>query len=166
VPKKWQPVAAAVTGAVALGALAVPAAEATTNLGHRGSKVCHRHDHKLRGRFVHCVKDTRHARAVHRAKDHRTRVRYARRAAHRNAWVLPRYVVLCESGGNPTIANLTPAGIANGVPSGLYQITKPTWLGYGGGRFASEARYASVYEQGVIAKRVLASQGPRAWACW
>jgi Transglycosylase-like domain len=115
------------------------------------------------------TKYPRHIRIVcHRW--HKTFHRIVRRPVYRtggsNAWVLPRYVVMCESGGNPRAVNLTPAGIANGVPSGLYQITRPTWLAYGGGAFASEARFASVYEQGVIALRVLHGQGPHAWACW
>lgn len=129
-----------------------------------------------------CVKHTR-AVKVKRHRGHKMWPKVGKRARticmkrthvkrHRSsgggstAWVLPRYVVMCESGGNPRAVNLTPAGLANGTPSGLYQITRPTWLAYGGGRFASEARFATVYEQGVIAKRVLAGQGPRAWACW
>lgn len=105
-----------------------------------------------------------HARTVCMKRTHKVRHRSTSHGSTR--WVLPAYVVRCESGGNPRAVNLTPAGIANGTPSGLYQITRPTWLGYGGGRYASEARYASVYQQGVIALRVLHAQGPRAWACW
>ena len=117
---------------------------------HKGTDWSSR---KVHGKsFTHC----------HKIKPKRPK----HRSGGSSAWVLPRYVVMCESGGNPTAVNLTSAGIANGVPSGLYQITRPTWLAYGGGAFASEARFASVYEQGIIAKRVLAGQGPRAWACW
>lgn len=83
-----------------------------------------------------------------------------------SAWVLPSRVVMCESGGNSRVVNRTGAGAANGYPAGLYQITGPTWRAYGGGRFASTADRASIYQQGVIAKRVLANQGTRAWACW
>jgi len=121
---------------------------------------CHKHSKRVinrhKGRVwpargtksrTHCVKI--------RPKRHRSR-------GGSSAWVLPRYVVLCESGGNPRAVNYS-----NPLrPAGLYQIITPTWLGYGGGRFASTADRASVYEQGVIAKRVLAGQGPRAWECW
>lgn len=103
--------------------------------------------------FTHCVKIK-----PKRAKAHRS--------GGSNAWVLPRYVVMCESGGNPRVVNRTSAGAANGYPAGLYQITGPTWAAYGGRAFAPTADQASVYGQGVIAKRVLANQGSRAWACW
>lgn len=100
-----------------------------------------------------------------RARVHCHKVKRKHRSGS-SAWVLPRYVVMCESGGNPRVVNRTAAGAANGYPAGLYQITGPTWRAYGGARFAPSADRASVYEQGVIAKRVLANQGPRAWACW
>lgn len=93
-------------------------------------------------------------------------IRSHRARGHSSAWVLPRYVVMCESGGNPRVVNRTGAGAANGYPAGLYQITGPTWRAYGGTAYAYSADRASVWAQGVIAKRVLANQGPRAWACW
>lgn len=91
------------------------------------------------------------------------RHRLPRHRRHRStAWVLPRYVVMCESGGNARVVNYrNPLR-----PAGLYQIITPTWLGYGGGRFAATADRASVYAQGVIARRILRGQGPGAWECW
>lgn len=83
-----------------------------------------------------------------------------------SAWVLPRRVVLCESGGNPRAVNNSPAGRANHRPAGLYQIISPTWSAHGGLRFAPSADLASVWEQGVVALRILRSQGTRAWECW
>jgi Transglycosylase-like domain len=156
-----------------------PTASAAVNthrVFHVGNKSCHLHKsgHRHCGVRVKSWGHYRHYRhfwvsrkgALKHGRWHRGRHIHVRHSGGSTAWVLPRYVVMCESGGNPTVANLTPAGVANGVPSGLYQITRPTWLAYGGGRFASEARYASIYEQGVIALRVLHNQGPRAWACW
>lgn len=130
---------------------------------------------KTRNGYV-CVKHTKRIRvtrhrghvmwphAGHKARivcmKQRTHVR--RHRPHSSVWVLPGRVVMCESGGNPRAVNYT-----NPLrPAGLYQIITPTWVGYGGGRYASTADRASVWAQGVIAKRVLASQGPRAWACW
>jgi hypothetical protein len=100
----------------------------------------------------------------YKRRHHKVRHRSSRGGS--SAWVLPARVVMCESGGNPRVVNRTGAGAANGYPAGLYQIIGPTWRAYGGGRFASTADRASVWAQGVIAKRILAAQGTRAWACW
>jgi resuscitation-promoting factor RpfA len=65
-------------------------------------------------------------------------------------------VAACESGGNWSIST------GNGFYGGL-QFTHSTWIGYGGGRYASNANGASRSEQIAIAQRVLAGQGPGAW---
>jgi hypothetical protein len=62
----------------------------------------------------------------------------------------------CESGGNWHI------NTGNGFYGGL-QFAAGTWLGYGGGRFASRADLASRDEQIVVAERVVRSQG---WGAW
>jgi len=65
-------------------------------------------------------------------------------------------VAACESGGNWAI------NTGNGFYGGL-QFTHSTWVGYGGGAFASNANLASRDQQITIAQKVLAGQGPGAW---
>ena len=65
-------------------------------------------------------------------------------------------VAKCESGGNWRIST------GNGYYGGL-QFSNRTWKGFGGGKYASRANRASKAEQIAVARRVLASQGPRAW---
>jgi nucleoid-associated protein YgaU len=62
----------------------------------------------------------------------------------------------CESGGNWSIDT------GNGYYGGV-QFSSSTWLGYGGGAYASTANLASESEQIAIANRVLAAQG---WGAW
>ncbi len=65
----------------------------------------------------------------------------------------------CESGGNWSI------NTGNSFYGGL-QFTRSTWLGYGGGTYASRADLASRSQQIAVANRVLAGQGWGAWpAC-
>ncbi|HEY9244411.1 MAG TPA: transglycosylase family protein [Streptosporangiaceae bacterium] len=65
-------------------------------------------------------------------------------------------IAACESGGNWS------ADTGNGFYGGL-QFTMGTWLGYGGGQYASSANLASPAEQIAVAERVLAGQGIGAW---
>jgi len=65
-------------------------------------------------------------------------------------------VANCESSGNWAI------NTGNGYHGGL-QFAPSTWLGYGGGEFASAAYLATRDEQIVIAEKVLAGQGKGAW---
>ncbi len=65
-------------------------------------------------------------------------------------------IAACESGGNWS------ADTGNGYYGGL-QFTEGTWLGYGGGQYASSANLASPAEQIAVAERVLAGQGIGAW---
>jgi nucleoid-associated protein YgaU len=67
-------------------------------------------------------------------------------------------VAKCESGGNWKI------NTGNGYYGGL-QFSSSTWRGYGGKKYASNAHKATKAEQIAIARRTLAGQGPRAWAC-
>lgn len=168
--------------ALAVAALAATAALSAPSLADAAPKHKHKHQHRVtfvhgyrcvhynhrhkvrhkgvvwpkRGTFskVVCVKPgTAHKR--HLPKRHVGGFAYGR-------YAVPAYVVRCESGFNPHAVNYSnPAR-----PAGLYQMLTSTWLGYGGGRFASTADRATEYEQGVIASRVLRGQGPRAWACW
>ena len=65
----------------------------------------------------------------------------------------------CEAGGN------WATNTGNGFSGGL-QFLPGTWLSHGGGEFAPSAHLATREEQIVIAERVLATQGWRAWpAC-
>ena len=65
-------------------------------------------------------------------------------------------IAACESGGN------WAASTGNGFYGGL-QFTEQTWLGYGGGQYASSANQASEAQQIAVAQRVLAGQGIGAW---
>ncbi|HXV93829.1 MAG TPA: transglycosylase family protein [Pseudonocardia sp.] len=65
----------------------------------------------------------------------------------------------CESGGRWDIDT------GNGYHGGL-QFSPRTWTAFGGGEFAPVAHQASREQQIVVAERVLAGQGWRAWpAC-
>jgi LysM repeat protein len=65
-------------------------------------------------------------------------------------------IAACESGGN------WGANTGNGFYGGL-QFTEQTWLGYGGGQYASSANQATEAQQIAVAQRVLAGQGIGAW---
>ena len=65
-------------------------------------------------------------------------------------------VANCESSGNWSI------NTGNGYHGGL-QFAPSTWLGYGGGEFASSAHLATRDQQIAIAEKVLAGQGKGAW---
>ena len=65
-------------------------------------------------------------------------------------------IAACESGGNWS------ANTGNGFYGGL-QFTEQTWLGYGGGQYASSANQASEAQQIAVAERVLGGQGIGAW---
>lgn len=65
-------------------------------------------------------------------------------------------VAQCESGGRWHI------NTGNGYYGGL-QFSAATWRAYGGKVYASQANGATKAQQIAIARRVLASQGPRAW---
>jgi LysM repeat protein len=65
-------------------------------------------------------------------------------------------IAACESGGNWSI------NTGNGFYGGL-QFTQQTWLGYGGGQYASSANLASPSQQIAVAQRVLGGQGIGAW---
>jgi hypothetical protein len=65
-------------------------------------------------------------------------------------------VAQCESGGNWSI------NTGNGYYGGL-QFSSPTWLGHGGGQYASRADLASPAQQIAVAERVLLTQGVGAW---
>lgn len=155
-------IAAAATAALAVPA--VPTAAPATADAHKGGtlpvwtskngKRCHKHTrkvwHKSHGRAmqVHCKTPRKRSSSS--------------RASSAGAWVLPRRVVMCESGGNARAVNYSNPR----RPAGLYQIITSTWRAYGGASYAPTADRASVSAQGVVAKRILRGQGARAWACW
>jgi LysM repeat protein len=65
-------------------------------------------------------------------------------------------VAKCESSGNWQI------NTGNGYYGGL-QFSSATWLGFGGGQYASRADLATPAQQVEIAERVLDGQGIGAW---
>jgi len=67
-------------------------------------------------------------------------------------------IAQCESGGNWSI------NTGNGYYGGL-QFDYGTWLGAGGGDFASRADLASRAEQITVANRVYADRGLQPWGC-
>ena len=67
-------------------------------------------------------------------------------------------IARCESGGNWSI------NTGNGYYGGL-QFDIRTWLGSGGGDFASRADLASRAEQITVANRVYAQRGLQPWGC-
>lgn len=90
----------------------------------------------------------------------RHQVAYADRVIARHSpYVLPRYVVMCESGGRlHAVGPMTSSGRAGG----LYQITTGTWAAYGGRGVPWAASRA---EQDRVARRILAAEGLAPWAC-
>lgn len=80
-------------------------------------------------------------------------------AAHAKAaspWNVWDRVATCESGNNWSI------NTGNGFSGGL-QFTQSTWQAFGGGRFASNAQYATRDQQIYVAQATLRVQGPGAW---
>lgn len=73
-------------------------------------------------------------------------------------WAIPSYIVDCESGGDYT----PDQGLTFG---GAYGMLVSTWLEYGGGRWASQANYASPKAQDIVAHRLWVSHPYGPWAC-
>jgi len=74
------------------------------------------------------------------------------------AFAIPRYIVMCESGGDYRKWNNAGSGA-----SGAYQIMPGTWKHYGGStRNAADADPA---EQDRVAARIWAAEGSRPWSC-
>lgn len=71
-------------------------------------------------------------------------------------WNVWDRVASCESSNNWSIDS------GNSFYGGL-QFTKSTWQGFGGGRFASSAQYATRDQQIYVAQATLRVQGPGAW---
>ena len=73
-------------------------------------------------------------------------------------------IIACESGGNPTAQN--PSSTA----SGLFQFLDSSWIAYGGGKYASRAKFATPAQQYEIANRAYAQSGLAPWTasrgCW
>ncbi|WP_405497614.1 peptidoglycan DD-metalloendopeptidase family protein [Streptomyces sp. NBC_00096] len=78
-------------------------------------------------------------------------------AASAEAW---KNLAQCESGGRFDIVD------ASNKYFGGLQISEPTWLAYGGDKYAPLAHQATEAEQIAVAEKVLAGQGAGAWgAC-
>lgn len=70
-------------------------------------------------------------------------------------------VALCESNGDWDIHPSDSPSNYNFY--GGLQFSQQSWIGAGGGRYASRADLASKEEQVAVARRLLAMQGPSAW---
>ncbi|WP_211275232.1 transglycosylase family protein, partial [Streptomyces katrae] len=68
-------------------------------------------------------------------------------------------VAACESGGDWTIVS------RNNLYYGGLQITMDNWNSYGGTAYAARPDLATKQQQILIAEKILARQGPRAWTC-
>jgi hypothetical protein len=77
-------------------------------------------------------------------------------SAGSGGYSIPAGIVQCESGGNYSAVN--PSSGAGGA----YQILPSTWAAYGGQGLPQDASPA---EQGAIAAKIYATQGPSAWVC-
>lgn len=66
-------------------------------------------------------------------------------------------IISCESGGNPSAQN--PSSTA----SGLFQFLDTSWIAYGGGKYASRAKYATPEQQYEIANRAYTQSGLTPW---
>lgn len=80
----------------------------------------------------------------------------ARATGGSGGYVIPGYIVQCESGGNWSAVN--PSSGAGGA----YQIMPSTWAAYGGQGLPENASPA---QQSQIASEIWAHQGPSAWTC-
>ncbi|WP_446666335.1 transglycosylase family protein [Flexivirga sp. B27] len=78
---------------------------------------------------------------------------HAKASAPYNVW---DRVATCESGNNWSI------NTGNGFYGGL-QFTHSTWQAFGGGKYASDAHYATRDQQIYVAQATLRVQGPGAW---
>ena len=93
-----------------------------------------------------------------RVKRHRFH-RYINQITPYGEWAIPTPIVMCESGGNYRAKN------PDSTASGAYQALTSTWLAFGGGRYASQARYAPPWAQHIVGSRIWRGQGRRAWVC-
>lgn len=71
-------------------------------------------------------------------------------------------IARCESGGNWNYGLVTNR---TGTYSGGLMIWTKAWDAYGGNEFASDAYLASKAQQIIVAERILADRGWRAWDC-
>jgi Transglycosylase-like domain/Putative peptidoglycan binding domain len=101
--------------------------------------------------FVH-----KRVKPVHHVTHH---VTHHAQSTRSSGYAIPSQVVQCESGGNPSAVSPYSGG-------GLYGILDSSWQAYGGTAYAPHPYDASASQQGAIARKILASQGPGAWQCW
>ena len=66
-------------------------------------------------------------------------------------------IIAHESGGNPTVVNSSSGA------GGLFQFLPSSWIGYGGGQYASLPEYATVAQQWAVAIHAQAVSG---WSPW
>ncbi|AZG43442.1 phage tail tape measure protein [Gordonia insulae] len=83
-------------------------------------------------------------------------------------WTSPNpewaHLIQRESGGNPTIVQgIQDANSGGNEASGLYQIAKGTWAGYGGTQYAPTAGQATPEQQSIIAAKIFNAEGGSPW---
>ncbi|MCF3939078.1 phage tail tape measure protein [Gordonia sp. GW1C4-4] len=77
------------------------------------------------------------------------------------AWA---HLIERESGGNPAIVQgIQDANSGGNEASGLFQIAKGTWSGYGGTEFAPTAGQATPEQQAEVAARIFNAEGGSPW---
>lgn len=77
------------------------------------------------------------------------------------AWA---HLIKRESGGNPTIVQgITDVNSGGNEASGLFQIAKGTWAGYGGTAYAPTAGQATPQQQSIIAAKIFNAEGGSPW---
>jgi TolA-binding protein len=94
-----------------------------------------------------------------RAAQHRRQLARQHRSS---GWAIPRYIVMCESGGNYRAENPTTTA------SGAYQILDSTWAAYGGIKLSGigHAASAAPWQQDEIARRIWnGGAGAGQWSC-
>ncbi len=131
--------------------LAIPLAAITLN--HHKPKPRH-FKHHPECRTIRCA---RHAdrlwSKLHRPKPHRSS------ASSSTGFVIPYYIVYCESKGTNEPANGPLAA------SGYYQIIPETWRAYGGSPPDDAAQHSKAEQDAVAARIWDGGRGRGQWAC-
>lgn len=93
---------------------------------------------------------------THKQVEKRQERHYLKKILVFDGWAIPRYIVMCESGGKFKAVN--PSSGAGGA----YQIMPATWRAYGGRGLPQNAR---PYVQHKIAHRIWVDVHAAAWSC-
>jgi hypothetical protein len=133
---------------------------------HAGSKPSQQTRQRIGKMRRQCTSEQRQAkmwRHVSRRKQQWRFHRYIDRITVYGEWVIPPYIVACESGYNYRRWNTASTSYSRA--SGAYQDLRSTWLAFGGGRYADVAAYAPPWAQHIVNHKVKLGQGLGAWEC-